>query len=201
MEKLDVKVLVEKATTENILEGGFDAAIIACGAAPMVPDVPGIDNERVVNALQVFNGSAQTGQKIAVIGAGVVGVEVGLFLADNGKEIAFFEMTDTVMNGVTPDEKQVYGNRLAEYKAPFHTGQRLESITDDGMIFIDRFGKRYEAEAETIVLACGLIPDRSLYESLSATGQLEVFEVGDCVTPRKILDAIREGHIAAKLLD
>jgi hypothetical protein len=69
------------------------------------------------------------------------------------------------------------------------------------MTFVDHYGKKLSAQAESIVLACGLVPDRTLFENLSANGQFEVFEVGDCVAPRKILDAIRDGHIAAKLLN
>ena len=200
MDKLGIKVINEEATVEAITSGGFDAAIVAAGAAPFIPNVPGIDLPKVITALQVLNGSAATGSKIAVIGGGIVGIEVGLYLAEQGREVAFYEMLDSVLNGATPDEKQVMSGRLAECNVSFHTGQRLEGVTENEITFVDRFGRRTTAQADTVVLACGLVPNKSLGEKLASAG-IKVVEIGDCVAPRKILDAIKDGHIAAKLLD
>jgi hypothetical protein len=51
-----------------------------------------------------------------------------------------------------------------------------------------------------VVLAAGFRPNRDLLETLQAYPNIEVAEVGDCVRPRKIYDAIHDGHLAAKLL-
>jgi NADPH-dependent glutamate synthase beta subunit-like oxidoreductase len=51
-----------------------------------------------------------------------------------------------------------------------------------------------------VVIATGLRPNRGLIETLKKESNLQVFEAGDCVRPRKIFDAIHEGHLAAKLL-
>jgi hypothetical protein len=65
---------------------------------------------------------------------------------------------------------------------------------------MDRFGVRTEIPADTVVVAAGFKPNRDLIESLRKDPKLQVFEAGDCVRPRKIFDAIHEGHLAAKLL-
>ena len=200
MEKLKIEVIHEEATARGILEVGFDAVIAATGAAILVPEIPGIDSSTVTDALQVLGGKAKTGQKVAVIGAGLVGTEVGLFLAEQGKEVVFIEMLDTPMNGITFDEKQVYENRLNECKVSFHTGQRLESLSEKTMTLVDRYGVRTEMTVDTIVLASGFRPNRDLIDSLRAESKLQVFDVGDCIGPRKIFDAIHDGHLAAKLL-
>jgi 2,4-dienoyl-CoA reductase-like NADH-dependent reductase (Old Yellow Enzyme family)/thioredoxin reductase len=201
MDKLKIKVIHKKATPQAILSGGFEAVIVAAGATAIIPDVPGINSPAVTGALPVLKGTAKTGQKVAVIGAGMVGTEVGLFLAEQGKEVAFIEMADTVMNGIIPDEKQVYEDRFKNGKVSFHTGKRLESVSKKKITLVDRYGARTEMTADTIVLACGFKPDRSLMDSLHGEAKLQVFEVGDCVSPRKIYDAIHEGHLAAKLLN
>ena len=200
MDKLKIEVIHEEATARGILEVGFDAVIAATGATLLIPEIPGIDSSTVTDALKVLGGNAKTGQKVAVIGAGLVGTEVGLFLAEQGKEVIFIEMLDTVMNGITFDEKQVYENRLKECKVSFHTGQRLESLSEKTMTLMNRYGARTEMTADTIVLASGFRPNRDLIDSLRAESKLQVFEVGDCVSPRKIFDAIHDGHLAAKLL-
>ncbi|MFH1490073.1 MAG: FAD-dependent oxidoreductase [Pseudomonadota bacterium] len=201
MDKLKIKVLSEEATAKSLSDGGFDAVIVATGASPVKPAIPGIDSASVTDALQVLNGSAKTGQKVAVIGAGLVGTEVGLFLGEQGKEVLFIEMLDTVMNGITFDERQVYENRLRECRVFFHTGQRLEIVSGKKMVLINRFGARTEMTADTIVLASGFRPNRDLIDQLRSKSNVQVLEVGDCVSPRKVFDAIHDGHLAAKLLN
>ncbi len=202
MKKLKIKVVHQEATLQTIKDGGFDAVIVAAGAVPTMPeDVAGIDSPRVTTALQVLNGKAKLGQKIAVIGGGVVGTEVGLFLAEQGKEIVFVEMLDTFMNGITFDEKLVYEERFQGLKITIHTGKRLECVGDRDITIIDRYGVRSKIAVDTVVTAAGFRPERGLIDSLKKKTKLPVFEAGDCLKPRKIFDAIHDGHLVAKLLD
>jgi 2-enoate reductase len=154
----------------------------------------------VTSASQVLHGKTKLGQKIAVIGGGIVGTEVGLFLAEQGKEVVFVEMLDTFMNNITFDEKLVYEERFKKLNVSIHTGSRLEGVSDQGITVVDRYGARTTIPADTVVLAAGFRPNRDLIDSLKKVPNLLVFEVGDCVQPRKIFDAIHDGHLAAKLL-
>jgi 2,4-dienoyl-CoA reductase-like NADH-dependent reductase (Old Yellow Enzyme family)/thioredoxin reductase len=201
IKKLKIKVIHEEATSQAIKNGGFDVVIVATGATPIVPeDVQGITSAKVTSALQVLNGKAKLGQKIAVIGGGIVGTEVGLFLAEQGKEVVFVEMLDTFMNNITFDEKLVYEERFENLNVSIHTGKRLESLSDEGITVVDRYGIRTTITADTVVLAAGSRPNRDLIDRLKNESNLQVFEAGDCIKPRKIFDAIHEGHLAAKLL-
>jgi NADH:flavin oxidoreductase / NADH oxidase family/Pyridine nucleotide-disulphide oxidoreductase len=128
------------------------------------------------------------------------GAKAGLFLAEKGKEVIFVEMLDTFMNNITFDEKLVYEERFKKLKVSIHTGKRLESVSDQGITVVDRFGIRTPIKADTVVLAAGFRPNRDLIDSLRKDPKLQVFEAGDCVRPRKIFDAIHDGHLAAKLL-
>jgi len=201
IKKLKIKVIHEEATSQAIKNGGFDAVIVATGANPIIPeDVQGITSAKVTSAFQVLNGKAKLGQKIAVIGGGIVGTEVGLFLAEQGKEVVFVEMLDTFMNDITFDGKLVYEERFKNLNVSIHTGKRLESLSDKGITVVDRYGIRTTITADTVVLAAGSRPNRDLIDSLKNESDLQVFEAGDCTKPRKIFDAIHEGHLAAKLL-
>jgi 2,4-dienoyl-CoA reductase-like NADH-dependent reductase (Old Yellow Enzyme family)/thioredoxin reductase len=200
--KLQIKVVREEATAEGLKAAGYNAVIVAAGATPLaLEDVCGIDNEKVVTASQVLHEEVMLGQKVAVIGGGIVGTEVGLVLAEQGKQVVFVEMLDTFMNNITVDEKQVYDLRFKDLDVTVRTGQRLEAITETGITVIDRFGCRSQIAADTVVLAAGFRPNRCLIEGLRDEPKVQVLEAGDCVRPRKIFDAIHEGHLAAKLLD
>ncbi|MDT0200363.1 NADPH-dependent 2,4-dienoyl-CoA reductase [Nocardioides sp. AE5] len=59
---------------------GFDEVIVATGVVPRIPAFPGVDHAKVVRYDQVLDGSVEVGRKVAVIGAGGIGVDVSHFL-------------------------------------------------------------------------------------------------------------------------
>ncbi len=60
--------------------GGFDEVVIATGVTPRVPAIPGIDHPKAVLYSAVLDGSVVPGKRVAVIGAGGIGVDVSVFL-------------------------------------------------------------------------------------------------------------------------
>lgn len=203
VEKSGISIVKDEATVETIEVGGFDAVIVAAGATALaLTDVDGIGHAKVTTAADVLHGNAVLGERVAVIGGGIVGTEVGLVLVEQGKEVVFVEMLDTFMNNITFDEKLVYEDRFKDRPVTVHTGRRLVSVDDDGIVVIDRFGCRTSIAVDSVVLAAGFKPNRALIERVrEALPGVEIREAGDCVRPRKIFDAIHEGHLAAKLLE
>jgi len=78
------------------------------------------------------------------------------------------------------------------------TGKRLAGVSHKTAIVADRFGREEKIPCDSVVLAIGLRPERGLIDRLAGEEDLEVFEVGDCVAPRRILDAIHEGFRVAR---
>jgi pyruvate/2-oxoglutarate dehydrogenase complex dihydrolipoamide dehydrogenase (E3) component len=200
MEKPKVKVVEKEATLNSLKDGGFEAVIIASGSSPLIPNVPGINNPIVCGALEVLNGKQDIGQKVIIVGGGMVGTEIGLFLAEKGREIVFVEMLDELMNGILPQDKPEYQMRLSKYKISAYTGCQLVGVHDKGVLVSDRSGKQQEISGDNVIIAAGFRPERKLIEDIQSQTDLEVYEAGDCVQPRRIFDAIHEGHIAARQL-
>ncbi|QJY49722.1 NADPH-dependent 2,4-dienoyl-CoA reductase [Pseudonocardia broussonetiae] len=71
--------LGERVTARRILDGGFDEVVLATGVEPRMPDIPGIDHPMVVSYAEAVLG-APVGERVAVIGAGGIGVDVSEFL-------------------------------------------------------------------------------------------------------------------------
>jgi 2,4-dienoyl-CoA reductase-like NADH-dependent reductase (Old Yellow Enzyme family)/thioredoxin reductase len=197
IEKLKVKVTYQEANLNIIKNGDFDAVIVAVGGVPINLDVPGADAPLVSSALEVLNGQAYVGQRVLIIGGGLVGTETGLFLAEKGREVIFVEVLDEFMVDVNFLDRIVYKERLAKQKASIHTSKRVETILDKGALLVDKYGKREEISVDSIVVAVGFTSQTTLVEQLKKETTLDVFAVGDCARPRKILDAIHEGHLAA----
>jgi NADPH-dependent 2,4-dienoyl-CoA reductase/sulfur reductase-like enzyme len=200
MDELKIKVVTREATTDTLQNGGFESVIMATGATPLTPQVPGVNNPLVCGALEVLNGGKELGRKVIIIGGGMVGTEVGLFLAQKGHEIVFVEMLDELMNGILPQEKADYKIRLEQYPVSIYTGTRLIKVQDDGVIVDNRFGQQHEILGNNVVIAAGFRPNRDLIESLQNQTNLEVYEAGDCIQPRRIFEAIHEGDWVARQL-
>jgi 2,4-dienoyl-CoA reductase (NADPH2) len=63
---------------------GFDEVVLATGVAPRVPSLPGIDHPKVLSYVDVVKHSKPVGARVAVIGAGGIGVDVSEFLTHTG---------------------------------------------------------------------------------------------------------------------
>lgn len=66
--------------------GGFDEVIIATGITPRTPEIPGVDNSKVLSYLDVLKHGKPVGKRVAVIGAGGIGVDVSEFLTHAGEK-------------------------------------------------------------------------------------------------------------------
>ncbi|WP_112242627.1 NADPH-dependent 2,4-dienoyl-CoA reductase [Kribbella monticola] len=70
--------LGHRATAEDL--NGFDEVVLATGVVPRVPDIPGIEHEKVLSYVDVVRHGCPVGTSVAVVGAGGIGVDVSEFL-------------------------------------------------------------------------------------------------------------------------
>lgn len=70
-------------SADDIISGGYDAAIVATGVVPRDPSIPGQDHEMVLNYIDVLSKQRQVGDRVAIIGAGGIGYDVAEFLVQD----------------------------------------------------------------------------------------------------------------------
>ncbi|MEV4260684.1 NADPH-dependent 2,4-dienoyl-CoA reductase [Kribbella sp. NPDC049584] len=70
--------LSRRATVEDL--AGFDEIVLATGVVPRIPAIPGIDRPTVLSYAEVVRDGKPVGERVAVIGAGGIGVDVSEFL-------------------------------------------------------------------------------------------------------------------------
>jgi NADH dehydrogenase FAD-containing subunit len=75
-------------------------------------------------------------------------------------------------------------------------GVQYRDITAKGLNLTDKDGKAVFLEADTVILAAGATPNKALGEALKGK-YLEFAQIGDCVEPRRIREAVEEGIWAA----
>jgi 2,4-dienoyl-CoA reductase-like NADH-dependent reductase (Old Yellow Enzyme family)/thioredoxin reductase len=192
IKRLKVRVhLNGEMTPARILQNQPDAVILATGSMPLVPEVQGVKSENVVTARDVFSGK-KVGQNIVVVGAGLVGIETALFLVQERKSVTLIEMTDTVGGDVGPLNQARLKQILLRTSIDIQCHTSLLQI-DPSYVTVQGEAGEFKIAADTVVLAVGATPQNYLMSALS--GKIRrLYGIGDCKSPRKMLDAIREGY-------
>jgi len=89
IEKHGVKLkLNTRVSAEDLLKEGFDEVIVATGITPRTPGIPGVEHDKVMSYLDVLRDKKPVGNKVAIIGAGGIGFDVGEYLVHKHAEDA-----------------------------------------------------------------------------------------------------------------
>ena len=196
--KVTVK-LKKKGTVNAINKFAPDITVLAVGSTEAVPDIPGIKGENVVTCREVLSEERETGNKVVVIGGGSIGCETADFLSERGKNVivVFPEAAPLTLTVVDRTIKKPLLERLEQKKVKILAGvKEFKEITPEGIELMDGGGNRLFLEVDHIVLATGARPNKNLAQSLRGKVP-NLFEVGDCAEPRRLLEAIQEGAAAA----
>ncbi len=200
VKKLGVTIEFRKeATPELIQEMKPEVVFVATGGTPIIPEIPGIDRSKVVTCVDLLLGKREVGESVVVVGGGLVGSEMALYLAQKGKKVTIVEILDSIARDMFSINRMHLLKLLTEANVEILTDTMVLEITDEGIATADKYGKRSIREADTVVLAVGLKPDRKLLETLKDKLP-KVYAIGDCVEPRKVINAIWEGFRTARLI-
>ena len=193
----NVKVkLGEDVTAQEILDEKSDTVIIATGAEPLIPNIPGIDHTRVAPAFDVLAAKAKVGEIVAVIGGGSVGCETANFLAKQGKKVTIIEMLDAVATDMENRVWAALSDELSKSKVKMITGAKLIAVSNGVALIIDKEGHEISLNSETIILACGRKTANALAKELAGKVK-ELYTIGDAKQPRTIRNAISDGYTLA----
>jgi len=192
-----VKVKLEQKVSASMVEEAKpDVVILATGARQIIPQISGIDRPTVILAQDVLAGNAKVGNKVAIIGAELVGCEVAEFLIDKGSSVILMRRGENAATDVNPTIREHLLARLAAKGVTMLMGVLYQEVTDQGITITTKEGKRQIVEVDTVVIAAGNSPDAELSEALDGKVP-ELYLVGDCVEPRNIMSAVAEGYFAA----
>ncbi|MDO8784802.1 MAG: FAD-dependent oxidoreductase [Syntrophales bacterium] len=199
LEKLRVKIVLGEEVSQGIIdEIRPDAVIIATGAVPAVPPIPGIKRNNVFIAREVLLGKAVAEPKdVIVIGGGMVGVETAEFLAEIGKEVTIIEMLERVAEDLGPVARMFQKKRLAQKGVKILTGTKVKEIKENG-VMAQRGGESIFVPAGSIVIAVGATPDRKLAALLA--DNIPAYIVGDSAEAGDIMNGIHDGSLIARKL-
>jgi 2,4-dienoyl-CoA reductase (NADPH2) len=138
------------------------------------------------------------GKKVAIIGGGLPGCELGIEMLHNNREMVIIEENKKIGFDVGGSER--FHITSAFKKSPVVQMEPLSQvleISNKGVTAQRADGSRFTYEADTVAVTLGFEENKSLYKSLNdRTRYLE--GAGDCMNPQRMADATKAGYKAAR---
>ena len=195
MRKAGVEIRLNTEVTQGLVEREApDVLVVAVGAAPILPAIPGIESPTLVLANHLSEGIA-VGKKVVILGGGLVGCESAVHLAQEGRDVTVVEMTKDIAVEANARHRPILLNMIDKLKIKVETGMTGIKINEEGLVCADATGKERVFEADTVVCSVGQLPLREVVNGLLDAAP-EVVQVGDCVKPQKVTEALYRGYHA-----
>jgi NADPH-dependent 2,4-dienoyl-CoA reductase/sulfur reductase-like enzyme len=188
--KLGVKVELNKeATPEAILKEGAVEVILATGGLFIIPEIPGVEGENVVTAIDVLTGKKEVGKKLVIIGGGMVGCETAEYLAGIGKKVTIVERLPAIARDLGVTNRRALRARVLAADVEVLTSTEARTITESG-VTVEEAGQMRTIDVDSVVLAEGFKPNTGLWEALKDKVP-GLHLIGDAARPNQILEATR----------
>ena len=171
----------------------------------------------MISAWEVLGSKGDIRETILVLGAGLVGCETADLLSETGRKVIIAEVLPEIAPGQDGDTKAYFTLKFKKNGVEVLTGVELRSVEAEKAI-LQRGSEELRVQVGTVVCAVGAEPDDELYKELASSGlkvipltlplfpanggeggvRGKVIKIGDCVQPRTILEAVREGFQAGR---
>lgn len=188
----------------------YDELVLATGASPIRPPIPGADLNRVFTLWTMPDAMAMKSaidagsvKSAVIIGGGLIGMEVVEALADRGISVSVADILPTPLPALIGEEFGLrVANVLKQKGVGFYGGEKvIEIVGEGGLVKAVKTDKR-ELPADMVLMAVGIRPNTALAREagldLHANGTIMVdeclrtsdpfiFAGGDCVQSKNIL--------------
>ena len=141
--------------------------ILAGGSKVGSVNIPGIESKRVLTSDDILD-LKELPKSLAVIGGGVVGVELGQAYLSFGSEVTVIEMMDRIVPGVDREASETLRKALEKKGMKILTSSKIKEITDEGDKLRIKLEDKEDVVAEKALLSIGRVPD------LEAVGELDL---------------------------
>ncbi len=186
----------------TLSDGGhlaYDKLVLAVGghARPLpVPgsDLPGVHVLRTMADVQAIRAKVAPGVRVAIVGAGYIGLECAATFRKLGLDVTVIEMMDRVMNRVVaPEMSRFYQAEHAGHGVNVLTDRKVSALWGDGSVHAVECTDGTQVPADLVIVGIGLVANTSLAESAGLkcddgiavdehcrTSNADIYAIGDC---------------------
>ena len=207
-------------------EIGYEKLLLATGAAPAIPPIPGIDRVpyhvlRSLDDALKLKEAIGTAREAVVLGGGLVGMHAAENLVKAGARVTVVEMRDQVLGGYfDATAARLIEQAFAERGASIRIGRRVVGLESAGQGVAVSLDNGDSLQADLLLVATGVRPETGylegsgvkrdagiLVDDAMRTSQADVWAAGDCAQARDFFgpgtilnailpDATEQGRIA-----
>ena len=198
MKKLGVEVRYEEIGIDDPVLAAADKIIVAAGARPITPPIPGINGANVVGIKDAHRDPSKlNGKNVIVCGGGLSGSDLALELATEwDKNCTIVEMKPDIATDMIFINAHTLKLFLKEAGVSIRTSCRVTSIDESGVHVLNQDGEEELIPGDVVINAFGLTRNRELPDQLKQRYNKKTICVGDCVEVAKSGKAIRSGFYA-----
>ena len=193
MERLKVQVeLNSDVQAQDPRIEAADVVICATGSHAFLPPIKGI--EYGVTAVDVLKGAVTAKKEATIIGGGLVGCELAIWLSQHGKSVRIIEMADTLMSTGAPADmnKQMILELLEHHQVEIRLQTKLQEIREHEIV-VETQGAIQELASDCTILALGYRSNRSLYDQILLKAK-DIYNIGDSSHPKDIMEGIWDAY-------
>ncbi len=197
VDKNNVKVRLNTvATPEALKDDGYDTVVVANGAKPKSVPIKGFEN--AIEVTKFLCGKAEVGNKVAIIGGGLSGIEVAYQLVLDGKHPIVVEIQSDILSekGLSPANRMMLVDLLKYHKVPVYTNTIVKELGSDYMVVTDGNNVEHRIDIDSSLAAVGYNPVATTYEEFRSAFN-EVYVVGDARSPGNLLSVVRDAYSVA----
>lgn len=198
LQKMPIAVSTQKEVTlDIILKENPDFIVLAIGSLPLIPTIPGIHNQTIFGPSEVLKEKCVLGDRVLIIGGGMVGCEVAEFLATRGKKVTIVEVLPEVANGLEAYTRRLLLERLNKLQVDIITDGSVKGIEGESVFINKKNREKIVIEVDGIVSAQGSEENHLLDPIVRLSGK-PFFRVGENIVVGDIATAIQEGFRIGK---
>lgn len=172
---------VNKLEDNDSFTDTYDKLVITTGSLPIVPPIKGMDNDNVYfcknwnDAKTLFEISPDK-KRVAIIGAGYIGVELAEAYQRNGHEVTLIDGSDHIMNKYYNGEfTEIIEQQFSDHNINLGLGEQVNELVGDAPITVKTNKNSYEVDL--VILCVGFKPNTELFK-----GQLDMMPNGAIIT-------------------
>lgn len=174
-----------------------DIIMCAVGAKPIIPPISGLQESSKVVGLEALHTKVpNVGQKVVILGGGLIGSESAVYLDSLGKEVTIVEMRGDYAADAPVMHKLGMQEYLKDSNVKMYLNTKAKEVTEEGLLCENAEGNQILLEADTIFVAAGMQPDTEAVEKLRYAAP-RFFQIGDCIKVGKVYDAVHGGYYGA----
>ncbi len=203
------KIIVKDLENNREFEDSFDKMMIATGASAIIPPIKNINLENVHTLKSMEDGiklrelmNKEENKRVAIIGAGFIGLEGVEAAKKQGKEVSIFQLQDRILPGVFDKEiTDVLEEEIRKHNVDLHLDELVTELKGDKKV-THVVTNKGEVEADIVIISTGVRPNTSflkdadidmlpngaiVVDEYGQTSIKDVYSAGDCATVPHII--------------